>query len=174
MIRFLKTGERSLGLKRFAALQAGRWVKYALSANTNTIALTGEGGDPIFSGTKNNFVSFMRAWRPEMAMGWIYALSHLRYGLHFNNLFKNDSELQDYMTAYLQGLIDRYPGSLVRKLLYMNTFIKQGSLIFLESYYGAKQYGIQIRHPLASLPVYETSFKLPEELKYVYPNGKIA
>lgn len=149
-------------------------VKYALSANTNRIALTGEGGDPIFSGTKNNFVSFMRQRKPDMAMGWIYALSHLRCGLHFNKLFKNDGELQGYITDYLQGLIDRYPGSLVRKLLYMNTFVKQGSLIFLESYYGAKQHGVQVRHPLTSLPVYETGFKLPEELKYVYPKGKIA
>lgn len=148
--------------------------KYALARASRDLAITGEGGDPLFSGVKNNMVLYARQQSPQLRLGWIYAMAHKRFGQRLQDIFIHGSQLRDYVTDYLEGLFDLYPGDVTRKLFYMNTFIKQGGLIFPKNYYAGKRYGVRVRHPLTALPVYEAAFRLPDESKYVYPRGKLA
>lgn len=148
--------------------------KYLLAKATQGLALTGEGGDPLFSGVKNNFMLYTEQHMPNTSLGWRYALSHKRFALQIDPLFTRGLALTDRIGAYFDDLFDRYPGSIITKLLYMNTFVKQGGLIFLENYYAEQCYGVQIRHPLTSLSTYQTAFELKDALRYQYPQGKLA
>lgn len=148
--------------------------KFLLAEATKKLALTGEGGDPLFSGVKNNFMCYMTQKYPKEQLGWLYALSHKRFALALPDLFKNSGELKDKISTYFNDLFARYPGDLITKLFYLNTFEKQGGVIFLENYYAQKSYGIEIRHPLTALAVYQSAFKLQNKLRYQYPHGKLA
>lgn len=148
--------------------------KFLLAESSKQLALTGEGGDPLFSGVKNNFMCYMTEKYPHEQLGWLYALSHKRFALLLPSLFNNSSELKAKITNYFNDLLTRYPGDLITKLFYLNTFEKQGGVIFLENYYAQKSYGIEIRHPLTSLAVYQSAFKLHNEQRYQYPEGKLA
>lgn len=148
--------------------------KYLLAKHTKIAAMTGEGGDPIFSGVKNNFVLFMQERYPKMDLGLIYALSHKRFYLDIEHLFKCSDDLMAYVRDYFNHQFARYNCGLTAQLFYLNTFLKQGSLIFPESYYAAKNYNVTIKHPLTALSVYEMAFKLRDEQRYIYPKGKLA
>lgn len=149
-------------------------AKYALAETSRSFALTGEGGDPLFGGVKNDFIMFAMAKNPGADIGLVYAQSHRRFLGNLNQLMHRGDELKDFAAGYLRRLVDRYPGDLLRKLFYLNTFEKQGGMIFPESYYPGAKYGVNIRHPLTSMGVYETAFAMPDSLRYVYPSGKLA
>lgn len=148
--------------------------KYMLARHTRSVAVTGEGGDPLFAGVKNDFVYYMQQKFPSMSLGWIYALAHQRYVQNLDNFLIRGEELKSYVADYFNQVFDKYPGSLLRKLFYINTFLKQGSLIFLESYYASRTRSVDVHHPLTSLAMYQTAFSLPDHYKYCYPRGKIA
>jgi len=148
--------------------------KYALASATRHLALTGEGADPLFAGTKNNTMLFAHAQHPNTSLGWLYAMSHQRSGRMLDKILKRGDELEGYVADYFSKLFERYPGSLLRKLFYINTFVKLGGMIFCENYYAAKRFNVKARHPLAARSVYETAFRLSDEKKYVFPKGKLA
>lgn len=149
-------------------------LKYALAGATREIAVTGEGGDPLFSGAKNNFILYLRDRRPELSIGKIYALAHKRLYDYLPELLRRGDALAEFVDSYLAKVLSNYPGELVRKLFYVNTFEKQGGMIFPKNYYAARHYGIEVLHPLTSLDVYHAAFSLPDDQKYVYPAGKLA
>ena len=148
-------------------------AKYALASATRKAAVTGEGGDPIFGGVKNDFVSYYRYRNPSVSIGQIYSLSHKRFGPNLPDIMVRGSELNQFSAEYFQNLFELYPGDLIRQLFYLNTFEKQGGMIFPESYYPTKRSGVRIFHPLTSRRVYEVAFSLTDEKRYVYPNGKL-
>lgn len=148
--------------------------KYALARASRDLAITGEGGDPLFSGVKNNMVMYTRQQFPALPLGLIYAAAHKRFAERLEQIFKHGKELHAFVVDYLDSLFALFPGDLNRKLFYINTFIKQGGLIFPKNYYAGKRYGVRVRHPLTSLAVYEAAFRLPDAKKYVYPKGKLA
>jgi len=148
--------------------------KYALARASRDLAITGEGGDPLFSGVKNNMVLYTRQQYPSLPLGWIYAMAHKRFAGRVEQIFKRGSELRRFVTDYLEGLFAFYPGELTRKLFYLNTLVKQGGLILPKSYYAGKRYGVRVRHPLTALAVYDAAFRLPDAKKYSYPKGKLA
>jgi len=148
-------------------------AKYALAQTTRNIAITGEGGDPIFGGVKNTNVLFAHAQHLQLPLGWIYAYSHARFFKRLNDIFVHGRELSDYVVEYLNKKIEYYPGELLRKLFYLNTIEKQGGMIFPESYYPTKRCGVSIYHPLTQLNVYKSAFHLKDDKRYVYPNGKL-
>jgi asparagine synthase (glutamine-hydrolysing) len=149
-------------------------LKYALAKATRKLAVTGEGGDPLFSGAKNNFMLYLASRHPELPLGRVHAMAHKRLYEHIPGFLKRGDALRAFVDAYLAGLLERYPGDLVRKLLYANTFEKQGGMIFPKNYYAGKRYGVDVLHPLTGLDVYRAAFSLPDERKYVYPRGKLA
>lgn len=148
-------------------------AKYALANATSQVAVTGEGGDPVFGGVKNDFVTFYHHQHPSVPLGRIYSLAHKRFGPHLGQILKRGDELNAWADRYFDSLMDRYPGDLTRKLFYLNTFEKQGGMIFPESYYPTKRQKVQIYHPLTSRRVYEAAFSLTDEKRYVYPQGKL-
>ena len=148
--------------------------KFCLAESSNHITLTGEGGDPLFSGVKNNALLFLAQQNPAHALGWLYAYSHNRFAARFSALFDDSETYTEFVTQYLNQQLGQFPGDIVRKLFYANTFLKQGSLIFLESYYARKNKSAIIKHPLTSNNVYQTAFSLRDETKYCYPHGKLA
>ena len=89
-------------------------------------------------------------------------------------MFIHGHDLAEAVSSYLQDLWDRYPGDVLRKLFYINTFEKQGGMIFPKNYYAGKYAGIRVRHPLTSLAVYKMAFALSDEQKFEYPDGKLA
>ena len=149
-------------------------AKYALASLTRDCAVTGEGGDPVFGGVKNDFMVYNHSRDPGAPLGNLYAIAHKRFFGMLKDLFRRGEQLQDEVRAYFQRRIDRYPGDLVRKLFYLNAIDKQGGMIFPEAYYPAKRFGIKVEHPLTSLQVYRQAFRLPDEMRYVYPKGKLA
>jgi len=82
--------------------------------------------------------------------------------------------MRERILSYFRDVWATYPGDEVRKLFYLNTLLKQGGMIFPQSYYACKQYGISARHPLSSLAVYRAAFSLPDDVRYIYPTGKLA
>ena len=148
-------------------------AKYALARETRNIAITGEGGDPIFGGVKNTSVLFAHAQHPKLSLGWIYAQAHCRFFNRLNEIFIHGKDLSDYVVEYLMKKIERYPGGLLRKLFYLNTIEKQGGMIFPQSYYPEKRYGISTYHPLTHLSVYQSAFQLADSERYAYPDGKL-
>lgn len=148
--------------------------KYMLARKTRSLGLTGEGGDPLFAGVKNNTVCYMQEKNPGLSPGIIYALAHQRFYNQLPKIMKNGRELADVVDRYLLGLWDKYPGTALRKLFYMNTLEKQGGMIFPKNYFAAKYGGVRVRHPLTSLRMYNTAFALDDGLKYRYPHGKLA
>jgi len=165
---------------RFAAEHIGPVIDYCAPAKdvlaraTRKLAITGEGGDPLFSGVKNNSVLYLQQQKPDFSLGWIYMTAHNRLSKKLPGILAHGRALQDFAVQYFEQLMDRYPGDLVRKLFYLNTFEKQGGMIFPTAYYAAKRYAIQVRHPLTSLGVYNAAFRLPDSSKYRYPLGKLA
>jgi asparagine synthase (glutamine-hydrolysing) len=149
-------------------------LKYALAGASQGRALTGEGGDPLFSGPKNNFVLYVTSRQPGMPLGKVHALAHKRLYEYMPRFLKRGAELAQYAEGYLADLLERYPGDLLRKLFYVNTFEKQGGMIFPKNYYAGRCHGVEVLHPLASLEVYRAAFRLPDHRKYVYPAGKLA
>jgi len=148
-------------------------AKYALAQATSNTAITGEGGDPVFGGVKNTSVLFAHAQHPQISLGWIYAYTHCRFFNRLNDIFVHGNELIDYVIEYLNKKIEFYPGELLRKLFYLNTIEKQGGMIFPQSYYPGKRYGVSVHHPLTNLSVYQSAFHLKDEKRYTYPNGKL-
>lgn len=148
--------------------------KYALASGTRHTAITGEGADPLFAGTKNNTVLYVHDRHPNTSLGWIYAMSHRRSAGILGKVLKRGDELQGYVVEYFDKMFQQYPGSLLRKLFYMNTFAKLGGMIFCENYYASKRFNIKARHPLAARSVYDAAFRLSDEKKYIYPKGKLA
>ena len=149
-------------------------AKYALAETSRACALTGEGGDPLFGGVKNDFMMFAMAKNPTADVGLVYAQSHLRFFESLDQTMYRGAELKGFAAEYMRKLMERYPRDLLRSLFYLNTFEKQGGMIFPESYYSGDKYGVAIRHPLTSIKVYETAFSMPDSLRYVYPDGKLA
>jgi len=148
--------------------------KYMLARKTRSLGLTGEGGDPLFAGVKNNTVCYMQEKNPELSPGVIYALAHQRFYSQLPQLLKHGRELAEIVDRYLLALWNKYPGTALRKLFYMNTLEKQGGMIFPKNYYAAKYGGVRVRHPLTSLEMYKTAFALDDGQKYRYPHGKLA
>lgn len=148
-------------------------IKMALAQGSSGTVLTGEGGDPLFAGTKNDRVSFLRQQRPELSLGYVYGCAYGRLFSHLPQILRRGVELQHFVAEVLQSLLERYPGDLPRKLLYANTLDKQGGLIFPVAYYAQKAAGVRVRHPLTSLDVYREAFALADERKFVYGKGKI-
>jgi asparagine synthetase B (glutamine-hydrolysing) len=149
-------------------------LKYALAKATRAVGVTGEGGDPLFSGAKNNFVVYLRSRFPELYIGKVHAMAHKRLYAHMPEVLERGEELCGFAESYLADILDRYPGDLVRKLFYVNTFEKQGGMIFPKNYYAGRRYDVQVFHPLTSLGVYRAAFSLADERKYAYPLGKLA
>jgi asparagine synthase (glutamine-hydrolysing) len=148
--------------------------KYALAQGTRSVAITGEGGDPIYSGVKNNKLLFITQNAPHISVGEVYAKIHNRMFAYIEQFFRNGSELKYWVIEYMNNMVDRYPGDLTRKLFYLNTFEKQGGMIFPKNYYAGKTNGIETYHPLTSLDVYKTAFAIADHEKYQYPVGKLA
>ncbi|NOX91094.1 MAG: asparagine synthase [Gammaproteobacteria bacterium] len=148
-------------------------AKYALAQATLNTAITGEGGDPVFGGVKNTNVLFAHSQHPRLALGWLYAYAHRRFFNRLDDIFIHGNELADYVVEYLNKKFEFYPGDLLRKLFYLNTIEKQGGMIFPQSYYPGKRYGISIHHPLTNLSVYQSAFHLKDEKRYIYPDGKL-
>jgi len=148
--------------------------KYALAQGTRSAAVTGEGGDPLFSGVKNNVLLFVMQNAPHVNIGEAYARAHDRLFDHIETLFENGAELKHWVISYMNEMIEKYPGDLVRKLFYLNTFEKQGGMIFPKNYYAAKANDIKIYHPLTSLETYKIAFAIADDKKYRYPKGKLA
>jgi asparagine synthetase B (glutamine-hydrolysing) len=147
--------------------------KYALAKFSRGAAITGEGGDPVFGGVKNNTVTYVHANAPNIPLGWVYANAHSRFVDLLDKIFKNGAQLKEYVTDYFEQQFARYDGELIRKLFYLNTLLKQGSMIFPQSYTPQTRYKTKIYHPLTNLSVYRTAFSLRDELRYQYPQGKI-
>lgn len=147
--------------------------KYNLGAATRRIGITGEGGDPIFGGVKNNAMLFILNQKTDMPLPWIYARCHYRFADRLEEIFERGSDLKDYVIEYLAAQMARYPGDLLRKLFYLNTFLKQGSMIFAQSYCPGKRYGVDMHHPLTNLAVYQAAFELSDDRRYSYPKGKL-
>jgi asparagine synthase (glutamine-hydrolysing) len=148
-------------------------AKYALASITRNAALTGEGGDCLFAGAKNNYVLYNYHCFPDISLSSIYAESHNRFYSRLDEFLVDGKYYQNIVEQYFDNIFDKYPEDLTSKLFYLNTFEKQGGLIFLESYYAGKKHGKEIFSPISSLLSYETAFKLPNQLKYDYPEGKL-
>jgi asparagine synthetase B (glutamine-hydrolysing) len=148
--------------------------KYLLAGATRTVAATGEGGDPLFAGVKNTPFLFLRQNDSKQSLGSHYAMVHNRFFDQLETLFVRGRDLKAYVIEYFDRMFDSFPGSVLRKLLYINTLVKQGGLIFPENYYAAKRADVQVRHPLTGLNVYRAAFQLADERKYRYPTGKLA
>jgi asparagine synthetase B (glutamine-hydrolysing) len=71
-------------------------AKYALASATRKAAVTGEGGDPIFGGVKNDFVSYYQYRNPNVPIGQIYSLSHKRFGPNLPDIMVRGSELNQF------------------------------------------------------------------------------
>ena len=149
-------------------------LKYALAKATRRIGVTGEGGDPLFSGAKNNFIVYLRGRHRELSLGKVYAMAHKRLYECVPEILKHGAELSGFVDSYLGKILDSYPGDLLRKLFYVNTLEKQGGMIFPKNYYAGRSYRVEVFHPLTALEVYRAAFSLPDERKYVYPSGKLA
>jgi len=148
--------------------------KYALASASKRTVITGEGGDPIFSGVKNNKVLYMQQNMPDMRLGEIYAIAHNRIYNDLPFLLKDGQELKQFVIQKMDSYLEKYPGDLMRKMFYINTMEKQGGMIFPKNYYAAKRYGKISRHPLTALDVYEIAFKLRDDKKYAFPAGKLS
>jgi asparagine synthase (glutamine-hydrolysing) len=148
--------------------------KYALAQASRGLVITGEGSDPLFGGPKNNAMMFAENKGASVNLGLHYARLHDRAFSLLGPLMRRGTALSDYVVEYMNGLLGRYPGDLVRRLFYVNTHIKAASLIFTESYYACRENGVAARHPYAALQVYRTAFALEDRFKYRYPNGKLA
>ena len=148
--------------------------KYALASASREFAVTGEGGDPLFSGVKNNMVLYLLHRNPRMPVGHVYALAHGRLFSYVDKLLKRGGELVDFVANYFDKQFAAYPGDITRKLFYLNALGKQGGMIFPKNYYAGKRYGVKVRHPMTALSVYEAAFRLSDEKKYQYPIGKLA
>jgi asparagine synthetase B (glutamine-hydrolysing) len=148
--------------------------KYALAQASRDLAVTGEGGDPLFGGVKNNTVMFSHRRFPSMKLGEIYAHAHDRFMAHLPDILVRGEQLKEFVADYYERQLAKYPGDLIRKLFYLNSLGKQGGMIFPKNYYAGKRYGVTVRHPLTALPVYQAAFLLPDRKKYLYPTGKLA
>lgn len=148
--------------------------KYALSHATYRVAITGEGGDPLFSGVKNNGFLFSLSVNPGEDVGWLYAKAHSRSHGALEKFFTRGDELRCFVSEYFRKQFDKYPGDYVRKLLYINAIEKQGGMIFPKNYYAGKAYGVKTIHPITSLNMYKLAFSMRDDMKYRYPNGKLA
>lgn len=166
--------------ERFVATHPGPVIdtcvppKYALAEASRKLVITGEGSDPLFGGPKNNVMMFAHARAPAVNLGWHYAVSHNRSFDALGKLMCRGAELADYVVEYVNGLLARYPGDLIRRLFYVNTHIKAASLIFTESYYACREKGVEVRHPYAGLGVYRAAFALEDHFKYRFPRNKLA
>lgn len=148
--------------------------KYALASRTHELAITGEGGDPLFAGVKNNMMLYAMQNIANASFGWLYAIAHQRFAEEVEKIFQHGADLKAFVVEYLERQHNTYPGNLLRRLFYINTLQKQGGLIFPAAYYATKRYGIKCRHPLTALTVYEAAFLLTDDKKYRYPLGKRA
>jgi len=147
--------------------------KYALAEASRSFVITGEGGDNFFGGPKNARVTYGHHRDPSLPLGWLYALAHERFAAKLGWIFRNGDALTEYVRSYCENLVASYPGSLLRKLFYLNSLEKPASMIFAQSYFPSRLYGLTIRHPLAALKVYREAFRLPDHKKFVYPKSKI-
>jgi len=148
--------------------------KYALAEASRPLVITGEGGDNFFGGPKNVKVLYGHDRDPSISPGWLYAVAHERLASKLRLIFKKGDELTDYVRGYGEKLLAAYPGSLLRKLFYLNSLEKPASMIFAQSYFPSRLYGLTIRHPMAALDVYRQAFRLADRKKFVYPANKIA
>jgi asparagine synthase (glutamine-hydrolysing) len=148
--------------------------KYLLAEASRSVAITGEGGDPLFSGVKNNKVLFVMENSRETPIGEIYARAHNRFFDQIENFFTSGPDLKAFVIDYMEAMLARYPGDTVRKLFYANTFEKQGGMIFPKNYYAGKYNNVDVFHPLTAYQVYKTAFLLEDSKKYQYPQGKLA
>ena len=134
--------------------------------NESGLVFTGEGCDNVCFGLKNNFI--IPKLNDINDLPWLYVLSHKMYQPLYTSLFKDFSQEKEYLINYWNDIIADYSDeSLVRKLFYMLTFIKQGCFSFL-------YYPSNVRHPFGSLNFYKTAMSFQPERHYIYPNGKIA
>lgn len=149
-------------------------AKYALAAASGNYVITGEGSDPLFAGPKNNMMLYALQRNPALSLGWLYAIAHNRLALRITDIFTRGAELTGYVSDFLDGMFDRYPGDLLRKLFYLNIHVKAASLIYTESYFAGRQKGISVRHPYSALAVYEAAFRLEVHHTYRFPKDKLA
>jgi asparagine synthetase B (glutamine-hydrolysing) len=148
--------------------------KYALARATHELAVTGEAGDTFFGGTKNAGIAYAIHRQPTVSLGEHYATAHHRFFSHLPDIFRNGQALRQFAIDHCNRLVERYPGSVQRKLFYLNTHEKLASMIFAQSYVPSQLYGKQVCHPMASLGVYRAAFAVPDHRKFSYPSSKIA
>ena len=148
--------------------------KYALAAATRDMAITGEAGDTFFGGTKNAMMAWAHRRQPDEPLGRLYAMAHGRCFGALGEIFQRGGELTAFVENHCEQLVQSYPGDLQRKLFYLNTHEKLGSMIFAQSYFPSQVFGKRVRHPLAALSVYQASFRVPDHRKFSYPFSKIA
>jgi asparagine synthetase B (glutamine-hydrolysing) len=148
--------------------------KYALADASRGVVLTGEGGDALLGGARHNAMVYAAGRPGSGSPGRHYALAHRRWFPVLGGLMRRGAELSQFVVDHLDGLLARYPGDLVRRLFYMDVHVRAASLVFPQSYHACRSRGVIARHPYAGLGVYRTAFSLSDELKYVYPRGKLA
>jgi asparagine synthase (glutamine-hydrolysing) len=148
--------------------------KFALARASRGLVITGEGGDNLFGGPKNNHMLYAHAHDPSANLGWLLALAHQRFAPELGEILEHGDELKHYVAEYFDRQLASYPGDLVRKLFYINTLFKPSSMIFAQSYYPGRAFGLTFRHPLFALGVYKAAFTLPDSKKYSYPVTKLA
>jgi asparagine synthetase B (glutamine-hydrolysing) len=148
--------------------------KYALAAATRDMAITGEAGDTFFGGTKNALMAWAHHRQPHAPLGRLYAMAHGRFFGALGQIFRRGGEMASFAEAHCEQLVQSYPGDLQRKLFYLNTHEKLGSMIFAQSYFPSQVFGKRVRHPFAALSVYRTAFSVPDHRKFSYPFSKIA
>jgi asparagine synthase (glutamine-hydrolysing) len=148
--------------------------KFALAEESRGLVITGEGGDNLFGGPKNNHMLYALSQDPSARLGWLFALAHKRFVAGLPEIFRHGKDLLDRVIEYFDAQLAAYPGDLVRKLFYLNTLFKPSSMIFAQSYYPGQTFNLTFRHPLFALEVYKAAFTLSDEKKYSFPATKIA
>ena len=147
--------------------------KYALAEASRSFVVTGEGGDNLFGGPKNNQMLYVQHECPSLPVGRLYVLAHNRFASRLSEILVRGESLLDHVSDYYEKWMAFFPGELIRKLFYMNITLKAAGMIFPQSYYASRRYGISARHPIASLGVYRAAFRLADEHKYRYPRNKL-
>jgi hypothetical protein len=143
--------------------------KYALAEASRPVVITGEGGGDFFGGGTAARVVVALAQAPGTPPGVLYARSHERFVERLGAIFRRGDALAAYAYDYCGALLGAYPGDLLRKLFYVNAHDRLAGMVLPQSYFPARMFGLTVRHPFASLGVYESAFRLPDHRKFVHP-----
>lgn len=144
-------------------------AKYALAQNTRNFAMTGQGSAGLFPAKCFNPILFAMQQNKLLSVGRVYALAQHGFFRYLESLLVDGRHMTEYVETYLKQQLAVYPGDILRKLFYMETLHKQGSLNLPVSYYAAKRAYVRITHPLATLQTYRAAFCVADAHKYDYP-----